>query len=88
MTFHLILAEAAKNPLLEIIIESIMNVVDSVVNWLKPTLSDSERILKAHKAIYKALCKKEVEPARKLLRDHLVDVGAMWSLWLKSRKNK
>ena len=88
VTFHLILAEAAKNPLLQIIIESIMNVVDSVVNWLKPTLADSERILKAHKAIYKALCKKEVASARKLMRDHLVDVGAMWSLWLKSRKNR
>jgi GntR family transcriptional regulator, transcriptional repressor for pyruvate dehydrogenase complex len=88
VTFHLILAQAAKNPLLEIIIESIMNVVDSVVNWLKPTLSDSERILKAHKAIYDALRKKEVGSARKLMRDHLVDVGAMWSLWLRSRTNK
>jgi len=88
VTFHLILAQAAKNPLLEIIIESIMNVVDSVVNWLKPTLLDSERILRAHKAIYNALCKKEVGSAKKLMRDHLVDVGAMWSLWLKSRKNK
>ena len=88
VTFHLILAEAAKNPLLEIIIESIMNVVDSVVNWLKPSLSDSERIVKAHKAIYNALCQKEVKSARKLMRDHLVDVGAMWSLWLKSRENK
>ena len=88
VTFHLILAQAAKNPLLEIIIESIMNVVDSVVNWLKPTLLDSERILRAHKAIYNALCKKEVGSAKKLMRDHLVDVGAMWSLWLKSRENK
>jgi GntR family transcriptional regulator, transcriptional repressor for pyruvate dehydrogenase complex len=83
--FHLILAKGAKNYLLEVIIESVMNVVDSLANRLKPGIGYSEKILNAHKAIYDALRKKEVEAARKLMRDHLVDVrGRFLSLSLKS----
>ncbi len=88
VTFHLILASAAKNPLLQLIIESVMNVVDSLVNWLKPTLADSRKILEAHKDIYDALRKKEVESARKLMRDHLIDIGARWSRGLRTRKKQ
>jgi GntR family transcriptional repressor for pyruvate dehydrogenase complex len=82
--FHLILARGAKNYLLEVIIESVMNVVDSLANRLKPGIRYSEKILNAHKAIYEALRKKDVESARKLMRDHLVDVrGRFLSLALK-----
>ena len=72
--FHLILARGAKNYLLEVIIESVMNVVDSLANRLKPGIRYSEKILNCHKDIYEALQKKDVESARKLMRDHLVDV--------------
>jgi len=83
--FHLILARGAKNYLLEVIIESVMNVVDSLATRLKPGIRYSEKILNAHKAIYDALRKKDVESARKLMRDHLVNVrGRFLSLALKS----
>ncbi len=83
--FHLILAKGAKNYLLEVIIESIMNVVDLLAHRLKPGIHYSAKILDAHKAIYEALRKKNVESARKLMRDHLVDVrGRFLSLALKS----
>ena len=82
--FHLILAKAAKNYLLEVIIESVMNVVDSLANRLKPGIKYSEKILTAHRAIYDSLRKKDVASARKLMRDHLVDVrGRFLSLALK-----
>jgi DNA-binding FadR family transcriptional regulator len=82
--FHLILAKAAKNYLLEVIIESIMNVVDSLATRLKPGIKHSEKILTAHRAIYDALRKKDVASARKLMRDHLVDVrGQFLTLALK-----
>ncbi len=82
--FHLILARAAKNYLLEVIIESVMNVVDSLATRLKPGIKYSEKILTGHRAIYDALRKKDVASARKLMRDHLVDVrGQFLSLALK-----
>ena len=84
--FHLILARGARNYLLEVMIESVMNVVDSLANQLKPGIRYSARILDAHKAIYEALRKKEVESARKVMRDHLVDVRSRFlSLALKSK---
>ena len=83
--FHLILARGAKNYLLEVIIESVMNVVDSLAHRFKPGIQYSEKILNAHKAIYQALRKKDVDSARRLMRDHLVDVrGRFVSLALKS----
>ena len=83
--FHLILARGARNYLLEVMIESVMNVVDSLEKQLKPGIRYSAKILDAHKAIYEALRNKEVEAARKLMRAHLVDVrGRFLSLALKS----
>ncbi len=77
--FHLILAKAAKNYLLEIIIESVMNVVDSLARRLKPGIRHSAKIVEVHRAIYEALRDKDVEQARKLMRDHLVGVRSRLS---------
>ena len=83
--FHLILARGAKNYLLEVLIESVMNVVDSLAHRLKPGVRYSGKILDAHKAIYEALRKKDAESARRLMRAHLVDVRSRFlSLALKS----
>lgn len=83
--FHLILARGAKNYLLEVMVESVMNVVDSLATQLRPGIRYSAKILEAHKAIYEALRKRDAESARKLMRDHLVDVRSRFlSLALKS----
>ena len=74
ISFHLLLARGTRNYLLEVIIESVMNVVDSLAEQLKPGIRYSAKILDTHKAIYEALRRKDVESARKLMRGHLVDV--------------
>jgi DNA-binding FadR family transcriptional regulator len=77
--FHVILARASKNYLLEMIIESVMNVVDSFVQLLKPDITHSKKILSAHKALYLALQKKDAKTARKLMRAHILDTASNFS---------
>ncbi|OPY65855.1 MAG: HTH-type transcriptional regulator LutR [Syntrophorhabdus sp. PtaU1.Bin050] len=74
MMFHLILAKASRNYLLEMIAESVMNVVDSFVRLLKPDITHSMKILNDHKRFYEALEKRDVGLARELMREHILDV--------------
>ncbi len=77
--FHIILARGSKNYLLEIILESVMNAVVSIIHLLKPDIATSKKIVEAHKAIYAALYKRDVRSARRLVRQHILDVGDSWS---------
>ncbi len=86
IAFHLILANASKNYLLSIIVESIMNVVYSFVERLKPDITHSKKILAEHRAIYDAVRRKDKESARKLMRDHILNIEGRWLALVKANR--
>ena len=68
--FHRTIAHASQNPILILIIDFIENILDDVKKILKPGVDFSEKVIKSHKRIYKALSEKNSEMAsREMLKD-------------------
>jgi len=81
--FHLLLAKAAKNPLYEIIIESIVDVMKSFILKAAPDEEYNKKILNHHKVIYKAIENQNIRLAREVLKEHFHDFEKKY---LKKRK--
>ena len=79
LEFHLLLARAARNPLYEVMIESIMNVMRSFVFSAKPEEGYINRVLNHHKEIYKAVKAKDLSMAKQKMQDHFVDIKRKYS---------
>lgn len=76
INFHILLAKASKNPVLEMMIESLMNVTISFITLLAPDVRFSKEILEYHEHIYEAIKQKDLSKAKKLMEAHILDVGA------------
>jgi len=76
LDFHILIAQSTKNRLFEMIIESIMNVVFSYMQKVKPTKEDSIKVLNSHKEIYKAIQERNLARAKKELEKHFLDVNS------------
>jgi GntR family transcriptional regulator, transcriptional repressor for pyruvate dehydrogenase complex len=77
--FHVILARGSRNYLLEMIVESVMKAVISILYWLKIDIAKSKKIVEDHRAIYEALCEKDVESAKRLTRGSILYVRDIWA---------
>lgn len=78
--FHLLLAKSSKNPLFEMIIESVMNVVTSFLKDLKINKKEyGRRVLYYHKEIYQAIQRKDISAAKERMEKHLFDVHNRFS---------
>lgn len=74
VSFHVLLAKASKNPLLEMIQESISRIVYALLQSLKTDLEYSSRVVKYHKDIYRAVCDRNEAVALRLMEEHILDV--------------
>ncbi len=72
--FHKLLAEASKNHVFVIVIQSIMAVVADFLSRLEPNLEKSKRVVKAHEDILNAIISKRGDEAITLLEKHLLQV--------------
>jgi GntR family transcriptional repressor for pyruvate dehydrogenase complex len=79
LEFHLLLARATRNPLYELIVESVMNVMRSFVFSADPEEEYTKRVLNHHKEIYKAVRDKNLSAAKQKLQDHFVDIRKKYS---------
>jgi len=79
LEFHLLLARATKNPLYEVMIESIMNVMRSFVFSTKPEKEYIRRVINHHKEIYKAIKEQNLAKAKQKMQDHFVDIRKKYS---------
>ncbi len=73
--FHLLLGSASKNPLFEMIVESVMNVFDSFLEPMKPDIEYGNEVLASHKAIYAAIKDRNVPAAHEIMEKHLLHVN-------------
>jgi GntR family transcriptional repressor for pyruvate dehydrogenase complex len=75
LNFHLLLARFSKNPLFQMIAESIMNVMESFLLSLRPNKEYGKKVLNYHKEIYEAIREKNLIVAQKKLEDHILNVN-------------
>ncbi|MBN2469012.1 MAG: FadR family transcriptional regulator [Deltaproteobacteria bacterium] len=70
MEFHFIVARATRNPLYELVMESLMKATNKFMPESAPPLQHHQHHLKCHKAIYQALRERNVSSAKKRLDSH------------------
>jgi GntR family transcriptional repressor for pyruvate dehydrogenase complex len=74
VSFHVLLAKASKNPLLEMIQESISRIVYTLLQSLKTDVEYSTRVVQYHRDICRAVCDRDGALAGKLMEEHILDV--------------
>jgi GntR family transcriptional repressor for pyruvate dehydrogenase complex len=74
MDFHFTVAKATRNPLYELVVESLMKATNQFLPEIPPPIEHHQRHLKYHKAIYEALKEKDVSAAKKWLDSHNRDL--------------
>jgi GntR family transcriptional repressor for pyruvate dehydrogenase complex len=73
--FHVILARSLRNPLLETFLVTLMNLIVGFFGKGDPDdMEYSIRNLKDHRRIYRAIARKDLKAAKKILRMHILDV--------------
>lgn len=77
LAFHLALAKASKNPLLDRLMNTVQEIISQTLHvtralWLNS--GSTERLFEEHKEIYLAIAAKDNVTARQLMYDHLVKV--------------
>ena len=77
--FHILLAKASKNPIYEMIEESIMRLVFFFLNQLKTDADYSRSVLKHHKDILLAIKEGNKTVAKQKMQAHLGRVGKQFS---------
>jgi DNA-binding GntR family transcriptional regulator len=78
--FHSILARATKNPLLEMIAESLNTVMGTFLDDLQLVEENFRGHILHHKEIYEAVKNKDLRLAERLLEEHAVWVGRTLSM--------
>jgi GntR family transcriptional regulator, transcriptional repressor for pyruvate dehydrogenase complex len=69
--FHLVLARATRNPLLAVIVESLLKVTEQFFVKTSPLAHETaQRHVEHHKAIYKAVKEKRASEAKQFLKRH------------------
>lgn len=72
--FHRIIGSVTGNPILLIILDFVENLFIDAKEILQPSKKFSEKVLKAHKRIYKALVERNPQKAQEEMTKHVLDV--------------
>lgn len=75
MDFHMALAHVAGNPILESFLSAMMKLLIDFMGKGKPEPEYITAHIKSHEALYKAIVKKDLSKAKRLIKKHILDVG-------------
>ena len=84
--FHTLLAQASKNHVFFIVVESIMAVVADFLSRIGPEVETSENVVSFHEDIVEAIAEKKRTKAIKLLEQHLLEVRNRLKPFINPRK--
>jgi DNA-binding FadR family transcriptional regulator len=76
--FHRLLAKASKNPVFEIVVDSIMAVAAEYLSRIELGIEQSKRSVDDHEALLSAIIEKNTAKAIKILEDHLRLLGSLY----------
>lgn len=74
LKFHLLIARAARNPILELLAESMLGVAARTITEINPSRDTLRHVLKRHRGILEAVRMRDPDAAGKAMLDHIVDV--------------
>jgi DNA-binding FadR family transcriptional regulator len=69
--FHILLAQASKNGVFTIVVESIMAITADFLSRIPQTVEISKKVLDEHKQVLEAIVKRDKERAIHLMEEHL-----------------
>ena len=88
MQFHLAISNAAGNPLLTNSLVMLRNAIRQGMLYKHLLPGISPKIVRAHAAIYNAIKRRDVQGAKKAMRDHLRDSMRLVDIATKKYRNK
>ena len=74
LRFHKLIAEAAQNPVLQMLADSMLDVASRVITNLRPSLEVLGHVLECHTRIYEAIRDRKPDVAGEIMSEHIVDV--------------
>ena len=74
LKFHKLIARAARNPILEMLSESMLEVASQVITNLHPSADVLRHVVKRHRDVFEAVSKRDPHLAYDVMSRHIIDV--------------
>ncbi len=74
LKFHKLIARAARNPILEMLSDSMLEVASQVITGLHPSRDVLRHVVRRHREVFEAVRKRDGDLAFSLMSRHIVDV--------------
>ena len=74
LKFHLLIARAARNPILELLAESMLGVASKAITEIHPSRDTLRHVLSRHRRVLEAVRGRDPNAAFQAMLDHIVDV--------------
>ena len=74
LKFHKLIARAARNPILEMLSESMLEVASQVITDLHPSIDVLKHVVDRHREVFEAVQKRDGELAFSVMSNHIIDV--------------
>src|SRR6266545_1138122 len=74
LKFHKLIARAARNPILEMLSESMLEVASQVITELHPSIDVLKHVLDRHREVFEAVQKRDGDLAYSVMSKHIIDV--------------
>ena len=76
LKFHLLIARAAQNPILDLLAESMLGVAARTITKIRPSRDTLRHVLERHRRILKAVSMRDPDAACRAMSEHIIDVQA------------
>src|SRR5437660_7017184 len=74
LKFHKLIARAARNPILEMLSESMLEVASQVITDLHPSIDVLKHVVDRHREVFEAVQNRDGELAFSVMSNHIIDV--------------
>jgi len=74
LKFHKLIAKAARNPILEMLSESMLEVASQVITDLHPSLDVLKHVVNRHREVFEAVKSRDGDLAFSVMSNHIIDV--------------
>lgn len=74
LKFHLLIARAARNPILELLAESMLGVAAKAISEIRPSRETLRHVLSRHRRVLEAVRRRDPQSAFQAMLEHIVDV--------------
>ena len=88
LRFHLLIARAAHNAVLELLAESMLGVASKAISQLNPSRDTLLHVLSRHRKVMEAVRQRDPDAAFESMREHIVDVQTRLAKQARQRRTE